>query len=307
MEVFLSMSQSSSQGEKMDKSLVERLSVGETLIADGATGTMLFQAGLPAGTPPEAWNVERPEQVVALHRAYIEAGSQIILTNTFGGSRLKLDKSGWGERVAELNRAAAELARQAAAGEAYVAGDIGPTGELMSPYGSLMYATALEAFSEQAQALAQGGADFIWVETMMDLEEARAAVSAARQATTLPVICSLSFASKGRTLMGASARQAAETLWPLGLAAIGANCGKGLEVIEPALAQLRAVLPQAPLIAKPNAGLPKMVNEQAVYDLGPEEFAAQIAGFVDLGARIVGACCGSNPAFISAIRAALKQ
>jgi 5-methyltetrahydrofolate--homocysteine methyltransferase len=290
----------------MKKTLMQYLADDDILIADGATGTFLMDAGLPAGTPPEAWNVENPEQVTRLHKAYISAGSQIILTNTFGGSQIKLAKSGYGDRAFELNRAAAVLAKQASEGRAFVAGDIGPTGEMMEPLGPLTYDQAFDVFSEQAQALVAGGVDLLWVETMSDLQEALAAVLATRQAaTSLPVFCSLSFTGKGRTMMGLTATRAAEELWALGLSAIGANCGNGLDPVEKALQQMREVLPEAPLIAKPNAGLPRLIDGQSVYDTAPEAFALRIKEFVDIGVRIVGACCGSNPQFISAIRSVL--
>lgn len=289
----------------MTLTLFQHLQSGSLLIADGATGTMLMSAGLPAGSAPELWNVERPDQIIALHHAYLEAGSQIILTNTFGGSRIKLDKFGLGERTRELNLAAVALAKQACQGQAYVAGDIGPSGELMQPMGMLTYDLALQAFAEQAAALADGGADLLWVETMTDLSEAKAAVAGARQVTDLPIFCSLSFGRKARTMMGVSARQAAQELWPLGLSAIGANCGEGLEMIPEVLRQMREVLPDAPLIVKPNAGLPKLIAGQTTYDLQPADFAAQMEEFVDLGAQVIGSCCGSSPAYIAALRDSL--
>ena len=285
----------------MDTKLKDHLAQGKLLIADGATGTMMMAAGLPAGIAPELWNAERPDQVLGLYRAYLEAGSQIILTNTFGGSPLKLAKTGLAERTYELNLAAARLARQAAGESAYVAGDIGPSGELMAPMGTLTYEKALEAFSEQAKALAEGGVDAIWVETMSDLAEARAAVTAARQASDLPVFCSLSFGRKARTIMGVTPSQAANELWPLGLTAIGANCGEGLEMIPEVLAQMRQALPKATLIAKPNAGLPRLVDGRTIYDVEPAQFASRMSGFVEQGAQIVGSCCGSSPAYISAL------
>jgi 5-methyltetrahydrofolate--homocysteine methyltransferase len=285
----------------MSKGLRERLQAGETLIADGATGTILMAAGLPPGTPPELWNLQQPEQILQLHRAYLDAGSQIILTNTFGGSRIKLAAAGLGDRTRELNQAAVALAREAAGMEAFVAGDIGPTGELMAPFGPLTYQRALEVFAEQAEALAEAGADLVWIETMMDLEEARAAVTGARQACDLPLFCSLSFGPRGRTMMGVKAGQAASELWPLGLAAIGANCGEGIDVVEPVLKEMGETLPDAPLIAKPNAGLPKLVGDRTVYDMEPAAFAARIPDFVALGARILGGCCGSRPAHIAAV------
>ena len=286
----------------MDATLRQILQTGQVLIADGATGTMLMAAGLPPGAAPELWNIERPDQILALHRAYLEAGSQIILTNSFGGSRIKLEKFGLGERSVELNLAAASLAREACQGRAYVAGDIGPTGELMKPMGPLTYEAAVQAFSEQAAALAQGGVDAIWVETMTDLSEAKAAVVGARQATELPIFCSLSFGRKARTMMGVSARQAALELWPLGLSAIGANCGEGLEMIPEVLRQLREAAPEAPLIVKPNAGLPRLVGGVTAYDLAPGDFAAQMKGFIEQGAQVIGSCCGSSPAYITALR-----
>jgi 5-methyltetrahydrofolate--homocysteine methyltransferase len=285
----------------MDTKLKDHLAQGKLLIADGATGTMMMAAGLPAGTAPELWNAERPDQVLVLYSAYLDAGSQIILTNTFGGSRLKLGKTGLAQRTRELNLAAARLARQAANGHAYVAGDIGPTGELMAPMGTLTDELALEVFSEQASALVEGGVDAIWVETMSDLAEARAAVTAARQVTDLPVFCSLSFGRKARTMMGVTPKQAALDLWPLGLSAIGANCGEGLEMISEVLTQMRQALPEATLIAKPNAGLPKLLDGKTVYDMEPAQFAKRMVEFIDLGAQIVGACCGSSPAYISAL------
>jgi 5-methyltetrahydrofolate--homocysteine methyltransferase len=290
--------------------ILEALASGKTLVADGATGTMLMAAGLPAGAPPEAWNVENPEQILRLHTAYLDAGSQIILTNTFGGSRIKLDKAGYGEQTYELNRQAGVLARQAAAsrgGEmAFVAGDLGPTGEMTAPFGSLTFEKALDCFREEATALVEGGVDFFWIETMSDLKEARAAVMAAREvAPELAVFCSLSFTGRGKTMMGLDARQAAHDLWALGLSAIGANCGQGLDVIEPVLKQFAEELPGVPLIAKPNAGLPRLVDGQTLYDTPPDVFAARIQEFTRIGARVVGACCGSNPSYIAAIRARL--
>lgn len=284
-----------------DTQFRDALAQGHLLVADGAAGTLLMASGLPSGTPPDLWNVENPEAVISLHRAYVEAGSQIILTNTFGANRLKLQKSGLENRVAELNRAGVELARQASAGRAYVAGDLGPTGELMEPLGPLNFDAAVEVYKEQASALVEAGVDLLWIETMMDLEEAKAALSAARQVTDLSVLCSLTFRKKGRTMMGVSARQAAEELYACGASAIGANCGEGLEVVTEVLDQMGQVLPGVPLIAKPNAGLPKMVAGAPVYDTGPDEFARYMQGFVQKGARILGACCGSSPAFIEAI------
>lgn len=289
------------EGHKMKGNLVDRLQAGDILVADGAMGAPLMAAGLPPGTPPDLWNVERPEEILSLHRVYVNAGAQIIITNTLGGTRLRLEKVGLGDRAAELNRAGVALAREASGNSAYVAGDIGSTGAMMEPLGKLAPEEAVEAFAEQAAALESGGVDLIWIETMIDLEEARAAVIGAREATDLPIFCSLSFGPKGRTLMGQLASQVAEELWPLGLAAIGANCGEGPDVVDEVLIQMRQVAPEAPLIAKPNAGRPELVDGQTVYDMAPAEFAGRVSDYLDLGARIVGGCCGSNPAHIAAI------
>lgn len=283
----------------MDLNLTDYLEAGKILVADGATGTMLMSAGLPPGMSPELWNVEQPEKIIALHRAYLEAGSQIILSNTFGGCSIKLGKVGIADRTRELNLAAGRLACQAAGGKAFVAGDIGPSGELMQPLGSLTYADARTSFAEQAAALSEGGVDAIWVETMSDLEEARAAVEGAKEATSLPVFCSLSFTRKRRTIMGVTPRRAALELWPLGLSAIGLNCGEGLDMVPDVLSEMKDAVPEAVLIAKPNAGLPKLVQGATVYDVKPEEFSRRMSEFVELGAQVVGSCCGSSPDYIA--------
>jgi 5-methyltetrahydrofolate--homocysteine methyltransferase len=262
--------------------------------------------GLSPGTAPELWNVERPRDIRSLHRAYLHAGSQVILSNTFGGSRLKLERGGGlGGRARELNRAGATLASAEAGGQAYVAGDIGPSGELMAPYGLLSYEEAVDVFAEQAEALAEGGADLIWIETMSDLNEARAAVAGAQRVTDLPVFCSFSFGRSGRTMMGSTPTQIVEALWPMGITAIGANCGEGVEVMDPVLREMRAAAADAVLIAKPNAGVPHLEDGETVFDLGPADLAAQMPHLVELGAQVVGACCGSSPEHIAALVAAL--
>ncbi len=275
------------------------------LIADGATGTMLQKAGLPSGTAPERWNLERPEEILALHRAYVKAGAQIILTNSFGGSRLRLERTGLARKVSEINRAAATLAKHVAGEDAFVAGSMGPTGEMLEPLGTLTYEAAVDLFAEQAGALAEGGVDVILVETMGDLNEAKAAIEGAKQATDVPIFCTMSFDTHLHTMMGVNPRQAVQELSPLGLAAIGANCGRTLEDMEEIIRQMKEVAPAAPLIAKPNAGLPRMVDEQPVYDVTPQVMAEFARRYVELGARIIGGCCGSTPAHIVAIAKAL--
>jgi len=289
----------------MSETLRKRLSGEGVLVADGATGTMLQAAGLPEGVALESWNLTHPEKILDLHRAYLEAGSQIILTNSFGGSRFRLGKKGLQDKVREVNRAAAALAKEAAGQEAFVAGSMGPTGELMKPLGTLSYGVAVEAFTEQAEALAEGGVDAILVETMSDLNEAKAAIEGAKRATDLPVLCTLSFDTQRHTMMGVSPRRAAKELWPLGLVAIGGNCGRTLDDMEEVLRQMRAAVPMAPLMAKPNAGLPRLVDGQAVYDVTPQVMAEYALRYAELGAKIIGGCCGNTPAHIKAMAAAL--
>ncbi len=291
----------------MRKPLVQHLGEGHVLVADGATGTMLQAAGLPEGIPGEAWVLEQPEEIVRLHRAYVDAGSQIILTTTFGGSRPRLTHAGLQERVAEISRRAAELARQAAGDEVYVGGDIGPTGEMMRPLGPLTYERAFDLFTEQVTALASGGVDCIYVETMSDLSEAKAAVSAAQQACDLPVFCTFSFDTNGHTMMGLSPAKAAEAMAGLGVQGVGANCGHAPEEVLAFLPKMRQAAQGLTLIAKPNAGLPRMVQGKPVYSATPEQMAGLACQYVELGAQIVGTCCGSSPEHIRAIRAAIGR
>jgi methionine synthase I (cobalamin-dependent) len=291
----------------MRPDIMERLASGGVLIADGATGTMLQAAGLPRGMPGEAWILERPEEITRLHRAYLEAGSQIILTATFGGTRARLKTARLDAEVAKINRRAAGLARRAAGDAVYVGGDIGPTGEMMVPLGSLIYEAAVEVFAEQALSLAEGGVDFIYVETMSDLNEAKAAVEGAQQACDLPVFCTFSFDTNGHTGMGVSPKRAAQAMAALGVQATGANCGHAPEEVLDFLPQMRESAPQAFLIAKPNAGVPRMVKRQAVYDGSPERMAELARRYVEQGASIVGACCGSSPAHIAAIAEAIQK
>ena len=290
------------------ENMLSRLKSGHVIVADGAMGTMLQQAGLPTGMAPEAWLLENPDPVRGVHRAYIEAGADLILTCTFGGTRTRLERGGLAERVAEVNRRAVKIARQAAGGRAYVAGDIGPLGEFLAPLGRITYEQAVEIFAEQAAALTEAGVDVFYIETMSDLNEARAAVEGAQQtASGIPVFATLSFDSHGRTNMGVRPEQAAEALLAMGVAACGANCGATLEMTEGAIARMHEAAPQAVLIAKPNAGKPRTVGREVVYDGTPEGMADYARRFVALGARVVGGCCGSTPAHIGAIAEAVKQ
>jgi methionine synthase I (cobalamin-dependent) len=277
------------------------LASGRPLVADGATGTMLQEAGIPAGTPGESWVLDRPDEISRLHRAYLDAGSDMILTSTFGATQARLRAAGLDAHVADINLRAAEIAREAAGDEVYVAGDIGPSGEMMTPLGQLTFESAVDLFAEQAKALSSGPIDCIYIETMSDLNEARAAVTGSLQVTDLPIFCTFSFDTHGRTGMGVSPAQAGLAMVELGVSAVGANCGHAPEEVIEILKELRQVAPNAYLIAKPNAGVPRLVKRKAVYDASPERMADLAQRFVEQGASIVGACCGSSPEHIAAI------
>ena len=287
------------------------LNIGLPIVADGGMGTMLFNAGLPYDNAPELWNVERPEEVQGIHSAYIEAGAQIVLSNTFGGNRARLGRHSLSGRMAELNTAGAELARAAADAADHpvvVGGSIGPTGELMQPLGALVFEEAVEIFTEQAKALLTGGADVFWIETMADLEEVRAAAEGCRQASAnLPIVTTMTFDTRGRTMMGVKPEQAAERLQTLGVGVFGANCGNGPDEIQSVVENMHQRFPDTLLIAKANAGLPHMHEGRAVYDATPEDMSEYARGVLAQGARIVGACCGSTPAHIQAIAQVVKE
>jgi len=288
--------------------LKQKLNQPGVLVLDGATGTQLQAMGLPVGSPPEIWNLEKPEAVKKHYQAYVDAGSDAILTNTFGGSRAMLEKHGYGEQTYNINLAAAKLAREVAGDDVLVLGSVGPTGLLMEPMGPLTYDKAVEYFAEQARALAVGGVDGIHVETMSDLSEAKAAIEGARQATDLPITATMSFDTHGRTMMGVKPEDAAKALWALDVLAIGVNCGRTLEENLNAVSAMREALPEAVLIAKPNAGLPRVENGmEIVYDVTPEIMAAYARKFAAQNIKMIGGCCGSNPNHIAAIKEALSQ
>ena len=289
----------------MPRNIQEGLADGRILVFDGAIGTMLQRAGLHSGDVAELWNVERPDVVKNVHSAYKAAGSDIFTTNSFQGSPIGLATKGLEGRAFELNFAAAQLAREVAGDEVIVAGSMGPSGQFLEPWGALSYEEAVEAFAQQAAALMAGGVDVLLVETMSDLGEAKAAVEGATR-TGKPVLVTLAFNVQGRTMMGVSAQQAARELRAMGVLALGANCGDGPEVIRAALEQMHALSTDLPLIARPNAGLPELVNGVATWNLGPDKLAAYVPLYLELGARIVGSCCGSTPDHTRAIAAAVR-
>ena len=287
----------------------ELLAEGTTVLADGAMGTMLFGAGLQFGDPPEVWNLTQPDVVRRIHRGYLEAGSRILLTNTFGGNRLRLGLHGLEERVAELNRTAAILLRaevEAGGGRAVVAGDIGPSGAIMAPLGTLEYPEAVAVFAEQAAALVAGGVDVIWIETMSDLAEIRAAIEGVRRvAPGIPIIATMTFDTRGHTMMGVAPEQAVVALAAWGADAVGGNCGNGPDELLPVIERMRAVAPDVILVAKSNAGMPELVDLRAVYRADPATMATYAQAMREAGATVVGGCCGSTPAHLQEMGEAL--
>ena len=286
------------------------LSESKYILADGGMGTMLFASGLEHGDPPEKWNLEHPERVAAVHRAYLEAGAQLVLTNTFGGNRLRLSLHGGLEtQVEDLNQAAAKILRTEVdthSGNALVVGDIGPTGQVLLPYGELAFEDAVEAFREQAAALISGKVDLIWTETMADLEEVRAAVEGIRQVSAdIPIITTMTFDTYGRTMMGVTPEQALETLKSFGPVALGGNCGNGPEEILSVIEKMHSKDPEVILVAKANAGIPELVDGRPVYGASPATMADYALKTYAAGAKIIGSCCGSTPDHVRAIGEAL--
>jgi 5-methyltetrahydrofolate--homocysteine methyltransferase len=277
------------------------------VLGDGAMGTMLQAAGLVTGGISEEWNVSHPEAVLRIHQAYVDAGAQVLTANSFGGNRYRLGREGMGTRVHELNLAAALLARQVTAVAGHpvlVAGSMGPTGEIFAPLGKLEPEEAEAAYTEQAAALAEGGVDFILIETMSALEEVEAAVRGARVAADLPLAVTMTFDTNFRTMMGVKPATAVTAIHALGVRVIGANCGNGPAEIERVIGEMVAAKPEDVfLVAQANAGLPKYesASGQMRYDGTPEVMAAYAIKVRSMGVRYVGACCGSTPDHIRAM------
>jgi 5-methyltetrahydrofolate--homocysteine methyltransferase len=290
----------------------EVLAEGGTVLADGAMGTMLFASGLQFGDPPEVWNLTQPEVIRRIHRGYLDAGSRLVMTNTFGGNRLRLGLHNLDARVAELNQTAAVLLRSevdamdGSGPAALVAGDIGPTGAIMAPTGTLQYEEAVDVFAEQAAALVAGGVDLIWIETMSDLIEVKAAIEGVRRvAPGIALITTMTFDTRGSTMMGVSPEQAVVALDAWGADAVGGNCGNGPDELVAVMRRMRSAAPDVVLVAKSNAGMPELIDMRAVYRADPEYMASEALEMRDAGATIVGGCCGTTPDHIRAMAGVL--
>lgn len=279
------------------KALLEKKGI---VISDGAWGTELSKMGLEVGEAPEQLNLEHPETVQKVAEGYVEAGSDIILTNSFGGSPFKLEKAGLGDEVEAVNRTAAEISREAAGDDVAVFASVGPTGEFLEPVGLVTEDAMVEAFSRQISALVEGGVDAILIETMSDLGEAIAALKAVRETTDLPAAVSMTF-EQGKnelaTMMGVKPAEAAEALCEAGADIVGSNCGGGIEQIIDVITQMAPHIDR-PVWAKPNAGLPELVDGETVFRETPEQMAAQFDALVEAGADIIGGCCGTTPEHI---------
>lgn len=299
----------------MTNAITKMLQEKPYILADGATGTNLFSMGLQTGDAPEFWNADHPDLVTRHYESFIDAGSDLVLTNTFGGNRYRLQLHNGEKRVKELNEKAASLLRQAADKsdrQVLVAGDIGPTGEIFAPAGTLSIEAATEAFAEQAQALADGGADLIWIETLSSIEEAHAAFAGAK-ITGLPIIFTMSIDTNGRTMMGVTAADivtlAAEMLPEL--TGCGSNCGVGAAEVVAAMVNMKKTcenFPQQPaFVAKANCGIPEWVDGEIVYNGTPELMGRYAQLALDSGAQIIGGCCGTTPQHITAMKDALEN
>lgn len=289
---------------------LERLHSGEILVADGATGSNLQKMGLKPGKPPEDLIIDDPDILYRLANSFVEAGSDIVLTCTFGGTRMRMKDSKYQDRTPEVNIRAAEIARKAASNrtDVLVAGSMGPVGALLEPYGPLKAEDVRATFAEQAKALADGGVDLLLIETMFSFEETTAAFEGAKSATDLPIVVSFSYDRGTRSMMGVKPKDVIKRYSEMGATVIGANCGTTLENMELVVKEYAGTVPNFPLWVKPNAGVPHMdiETEQGVYDMGPEDMAAYSKKYVELGAKIVGGCCGNTPEHVAAIVKAVK-
>ena len=279
------------------------------VLLDGAMGSLLIDQGLPPGTPPDIWNVSNPKKVQDVHKGYFDAGSDVVLTNTFGSSGLKLMAHKHGSSIEDYNKKAVENAREVCPYEGYIAGDIGPSGVFLPPVGHGTIEGFEENFLEQAEILVNAGVDLFFIETMVDLKEAEAAVKAVKQISKVPIFASISYqkTKKGYfTIMGNSVEECVSSLQYLGIDAVGANCTISSNEMIDLILEIKQYT-DLPIIAKPNAGKPQLVEGKTVYQTTPVDFAKDIKQMVENGAKIVGGCCGSNPEFIEKINYLVKR
>ena len=276
------------------------------LILDGATGTQLQKRGYTGSECAESWTLTHPEAITDIHRRYAEAGSHIVYAPTFGANRVKLEENGIFNRVADYNHRLAAIAKASSDGQTLIAGDIAPTGKFLAPLGDVSFEELVEIYTEQAQALEEAGVDLFVIETMMTVPEARAAVLAVKSVSQKPILVTFTCDEKGRTLTGTDVTAALVILQGMGIAAFGLNCSVGPEEMLVQLKRLSAYA-EVPLIAKPNAGMPKIVDGRTVYELDPAVFAASVPAFAEAGVGVYGGCCGTTEAHIAAIAEAVQK
>jgi len=290
--------------------LLDRIKKKGTLVSDGAWGTFLHEMGLAVGACPEQWNLDRPDDVMKIARSYVEAGADLILTNSFGGHPAKLAAYGLEGQAREINRAAAEISRQAAGDAVLVLGSMGPSGQMILT-GEITEEAMAEGFRIQAEGLAEGGADGLLIETMSDLQEAMLAIRAAKSAASLEVACTFTFnrtqTGEYRTMMGAGVEEYLQMVKEEGVDLVGANCGNGTAGMIEIVREIRAIDPEIPVLVHANAGLPVYRDGQTIFPESPGEMASQVRELVEAGANIVGGCCGTTPDHIRMLRQALKE
>jgi 5-methyltetrahydrofolate--homocysteine methyltransferase len=291
-----------------NQSFLSRISNHEVLVADGAAGTNLIARGLPGGETAESWVISQPDKIIQLHKDFINAGANIILTNTFSGSSIRLKNGALSGRADEINRKAVELARRAiGTSPVYIAGSLGPVGQLLKPYGPLEVTEVIEAYAQQARAITETGTDLIVIETQFDIAEIKAAIEGVRKYSELPLVVSLSYDRGRRTMMGVSPTQAAKALESLPFEIFGINCGRSLEENLQNLVELMQGTTK-PIWFKPNAGLPHIdASGKTSYDITPDEMGALVPSWLEAGAQIIGGCCGTSPTHLAAISSHAKK